>query len=78
MIMSEAVPAGRRKLRRWLAIALPDTAVEARIRLALLLYRAGRHDAALEHLTQAGVQSIQDPALRYLRFMSVIRCSCRP
>jgi VWFA-related protein len=49
------------------AIALPDTAVEARIRLAWFLHRADRHEEALAHLTRAGAGAIGDPFLGYLR-----------
>jgi VWFA-related protein len=51
------------------AIALPDTAAEARIRLAWFLHRAGRQDEALAHLTAAEKGSGADPSLRYLRLL---------
>ena len=49
------------------AIAFPQTAVEARIRLGWALYRAGRYDAALAHLNAAAAQPIAEPALQYLQ-----------
>jgi tetratricopeptide (TPR) repeat protein len=49
------------------AIAFPQTAVEARIRLGWALYRAGRHDAALEHLHAAAAEPIAEAALQYLQ-----------
>jgi VWFA-related protein len=49
------------------AIALPEVAVEARIRLGEVLRRAGHHQAALDHLTRAAAGSVADPHLRYLR-----------
>ena len=49
------------------AIALPGTAVEARIRLAGFLQRLGRNEEALAMLTTAAAQSNTDRALDYLR-----------
>ena len=49
------------------AIAFPQTAVEARIRLAWALYRAEKYETAYEHITAAGVQPVNEPALRYLQ-----------
>lgn len=49
------------------AIAFPETAVEAHIRLAWFLHRTGHDAEALAHLTGAGVQPIADPALAFLR-----------
>jgi hypothetical protein len=49
------------------AIALPETAVQARVRFAWFLHRAGEHEEALSHLTAAGAQPIGDPSMRYLR-----------
>jgi tetratricopeptide (TPR) repeat protein len=51
------------------AVALPDTAAEARIRLAWFLYREGRQDEALAHLAAAETGSGADPSLRYLRLL---------
>jgi VWFA-related protein len=48
------------------AIALAEVAVEARVRLAFLLHRRGRHADALTHLQSAGAQPIAEPALAYL------------
>jgi VWFA-related protein len=49
------------------AVAFPETAVEARIRLAWFLQRLERHDEALTHLTEAGTLPAAEPALEYLR-----------
>lgn len=49
------------------ASAFPQTAVEARIRLAWLLYRARRYEPALGHLTAAAAKPIEDATLRYLQ-----------
>jgi tetratricopeptide (TPR) repeat protein len=49
------------------AIAFPQTAAEARIRLAWALYRTGKYEAALEHVSAAATQPINDPALQYLQ-----------
>ena len=49
------------------AMAFPQTAAEARIRFALVLHRAGKHEAAVEHLNAAAAQSISEPALQYLQ-----------
>ena len=48
------------------AIAFPETAVEARTRLAYFLNRIGEHKDAMALLTTAGAQTIQEPSLRYL------------
>jgi Tfp pilus assembly protein PilF len=48
------------------AIALPSTAVEARIRFAWFLYRIGEFEKAVEQLRTAAEQPIQDTSLRYL------------
>jgi tetratricopeptide (TPR) repeat protein len=49
------------------AVALPQAAVEARIRLAWLLHRLRQHDEARDQLTAAAAAPIQDPSLRYLQ-----------
>jgi tetratricopeptide (TPR) repeat protein len=51
------------------AIALPDTAVEARVRLAGFLQRTGRHEEALRQLSAAGATPIADPFLQYLHLL---------
>ncbi len=49
------------------AIAHPEVATEARIRLGLRLHLQGRHAVALEHLTLAASGARADPTLGYLR-----------
>ena len=49
------------------AVALPQAAVEARIRLAWLLHRLRKHDEARAQLIAAAAAPIQDPSLRYLQ-----------
>jgi len=51
------------------AIALPEVAVEARVRFAWFLHRIGRNGEAVSQLAQAARQPIADPALRYLRLL---------
>jgi tetratricopeptide (TPR) repeat protein len=49
------------------AIAHPEVATEARVRLGHRLHLQGRHDAALEHLLLAAAGSKVDGTLGYLR-----------
>jgi len=49
------------------AIALPETATEARIRLAWFLHGLGRHAEALDLLERAGREPVSELSLRYLR-----------
>ena len=49
------------------AIAFPQTAVEARVRFAWALYRSGKYEAALEQVSAAAAQPINEPALQYLQ-----------
>lgn len=51
------------------AIALPATAVEARIRFAWFLHRIGQFEEAAQHLRTAAQQPIQDTSLRYLQLL---------
>ena len=53
------------------AVALPTTAVEARIRLAFFLQQAKQHKEALTHLAAAAAQTIEEPALRYLHQLAL-------
>lgn len=48
------------------ALKHPEVSVEARLRLAWLLYRTGRHPDALAKLEEPGTTASPDPALRYL------------
>jgi tetratricopeptide (TPR) repeat protein len=48
------------------AIAFPEAAVEARVRLAFFLHRIGEHKEAMAHLTAAGKTTIPEPSLRYV------------
>ena len=49
-------------------IGMPDVAAEARVRLAWLLHRMGRHDDALARLDEVDVEPL-DGSLRYLRHL---------
>ena len=51
------------------AIAVPGTAVEARIRLANYLHRIGQHEESLSLLTAASAQPQNDRVLEYLRLL---------
>jgi VWFA-related protein len=51
------------------AIALPETAVEARIRLAAFLERNGNNEEALQQLSAATARPIADPYLKYLHLL---------
>jgi VWFA-related protein len=51
------------------AIAMPEVAAEARIRLAWFLHRIGRHGQAVVHLKEAETELVRDPSLRYLRHL---------
>ena len=49
-------------------IGMPDVAAEARVRLAWLMHRMGRHDDALARLDEVDVEPL-DGSLRYLRHL---------
>jgi VWFA-related protein len=51
------------------AVALPETSVEARLRLAALLQRNGDNEEALGQLSAAAARPITDPYLQYLHLL---------
>jgi tetratricopeptide (TPR) repeat protein len=51
------------------AMAFPETAVEARVRLAWFLHRTDQHDEALALLNEAGSLPNAEPAMQYLRHL---------
>jgi len=51
------------------AVALPDTAIEARVRLAGVLQRTGRNEEALQQLSAAATPASADSGLTYLRLL---------
>ena len=51
------------------AMAFPAVAVEARLRLAWILQRAGKAPEALALLTRSGGGAASDPAVRYLHYL---------
>ena len=51
------------------AMAFPAVAVEARLRLAWILQRAGKSPEALALLTRSGGGAASDPAVRYLHYL---------
>jgi tetratricopeptide (TPR) repeat protein len=51
------------------AMGFPAVAVEARLRLAWILQRAGKSPEALELLTRSGGGAASDPPVRYLHYL---------